>query len=131
MRISDWSSDVCSSDLPVRRTINMADNHAIAVEVIRKQPLHADDQRLVFGNSKTIVRQRCRDRAHTHADAAVIKTVAAIRNGVTDVRCDIVATDRRSEEPTSDLQSLMRNSYDGLCLYTKIITHINTTSYQI
>src|SRR3546814_10111304 len=34
--------------------------------------------------------------------------------------------DERSEENTSELQSLMRNSYAACCLQTKKLTHYNT-----
>src|SRR3546814_6151809 len=37
---------------------------------------------------------------------------------------------RRSEEHTSDLQSLMRSSYDVFCLKKKITKHVHKNSYQ-
>src|SRR3546814_12007995 len=54
MRISDWSSDVCSSDLPTGRTYHVYINperdmpaeafavHGLAEDFLRGQPLFAD-----------------------------------------------------------------------------------------
>src|SRR3546814_7035223 len=86
MRISDWSSDVCSSDL----------DREEAGTRIRRDELHADD-----GTR----RQAARPDGHLSR-----RLPAARRLG---------QRDPRSEEHTSELQSLMRNSYAVFCLKKK------------
>src|SRR3546814_9551651 len=112
MRISDWSSDVCSSDLDraeivlgldsgftqadegnevARRGVRITEGHGLALQVLeRLVGVHRPDEkhRIVaeiaigpFGGDKRL-------------DAAVAVDVGG-----------------RSEEHTSELQSLMRNSY--------------------
>src|SRR3546814_1573616 len=103
MRISDWSSDVCSSDLP------------ISVDVLRAQAFGAgdDDDQL-----------RLRDHAVKLKGAAVRNEVGRVAN---QRSCDEVgiahmlgvAAPLRSEEHTSELQSLMRISYAVFCLKKK------------
>src|SRR3546814_7095660 len=103
MRISDWSSDVCSSDLSVG-TGRMARD--------------AGDFR--------------RFMASPEADGAVLATAAALRQvrkmgegDSTDLlivglaATDYVGHGTRSEEHTSELQSLMRISYAVFCLKKK------------
>src|SRR3546814_8403723 len=94
MRISDWSSDVCSSDLlgnQGRRAFDMK------LEILDVVTAH-DDGRKLSG-------VRIADGADFFRD----------------LRADTV---KRSEEHTSELQSLMRISYAVFCLQTKKI--INT-----
>src|SRR3546814_9527181 len=94
MRISDWSSDVCSSDLSRR---------------LRQEPLQRNEFTVLFSLSiatyELIIRFGC---------------IAALQ--ITDDR-DGHGTPRsrnhRSEEHTSELQSLMRISYAVFCLKTK------------
>src|SRR3546814_3544631 len=88
MRISDWSSDVCSSDLPARRTL--VEPRGIAVAA----PMAPGVERLSpIGQPRTV------------------------RNGPTQSVQRRIA--RRSEEHTSELQSLMRVSYAVFCLKKK------------
>src|SRR3546814_9111098 len=117
MRISDWSSDVCSSDLG-GRCIDAFDELIVAVVV--KQDgvieLHA-----LFGAAQRM-----------HDDLAVgigvAQPQAAGRHGKDaaaapqDPRLDVL----RSEEHTSELQSLMRISYAVFCLKKKT-DNINMT----
>src|SRR3546814_3913897 len=91
MRISDWSSDVCSSDL------NHRQDHRIC-----KVPVPG-----IF--RPAIERAAVKARAHGET-----------RSFARDERRDRQA---RSEEHTSELQSLMRISYAVFCLKKK-------TSYQ-
>src|SRR3546814_4276374 len=97
MRISDWSSDVCSSDL--------------------------------FQIEQACGKKRCAcskadipffpDRSHTshagknHSSYPVFQLTQCL----SDRRCDMGG--RRSEEHTSELQSLMRISYAVVCLKKK------------
>src|SRR3546814_3872723 len=90
MRISDWSSDVCSSDL------------GAAGGVLRPRPAR-------FGN-----------RAH-ECEPALYRDQHRDLAAVPDRRGDDLC---RSEEHTSELQSLMRISYAVFCLTKKKQTSI-------
>src|SRR3546814_6110540 len=98
MRISDWSSDVCSSELAWRpaapRTDETDEHH-------RPEPAAADAQ---FDPRS--------------------EPGAAARRGP---RRDRRGRRRRSEEHTSELQSLMRISYAVFCLKKKKKQHQYTT----
>src|SRR3546814_8257171 len=119
MRISDWSSDVCSSDLAMaigagqktlRRTI---DETRIALgKAVRTQP-HAFERagaEILDHHVGAVDQPPRRDQAigalQDEADAAL---VAVEHREIT-----------RSEEHTSELQSLMRISYAVFCLKKKI-----------
>src|SRR3546814_5484173 len=97
MRISDWSSDVCSSDLIVER---------------RQKPA----QKFIRGNGVGPVDDLDERSVEINEQARAIEK----RRGWTrkDAR---IGTDRhqRSEEHTSELQSLMRISYAVFCLKKK------------
>src|SRR3546814_7576796 len=86
MRISDWSSDVCSSDL-----FNLLEGPIFLFAGKGCRTVHVD-----------VV-----DRIHDHAFEAISDDA---------LKLDTVA---RSEEHTSELQSLMRNSYAVFCLKKK------------
>src|SRR3546814_2808801 len=69
MRISDWSSDVCSSDLRIEETAGVDEHHvgagivgrqAVAVGTQFGQDAFAVDQRL--GAAEQIGRASCRER---------------------------------------------------------------------
>src|SRR3546814_4998665 len=101
MRISDWSSDVCSSDL---------DGASILVGVLTLVLIV-----IWIGDA-----QRCKgfhlQRLHRRGGRIVDMIIADEMERTVDdqVRCMI-----RSEEHTSELQSLMRISYAVFCLKTK------------
>src|SRR3546814_9335697 len=95
MRISDWSSDVCSSDLLQGGAVL----GAVAI-------LQVDEAETGHGQEG---RQRGKARALRRADLAI----AAVP-GDADQRQIL-----RSEEQTSELQSLMHNSYAVFCLIKK------------
>src|SRR3546814_2344901 len=104
MRISDWSSDVCSSDLSVDRLLTVA---------LRLEGLYR--------------------HASTHAAGVVIgdRPLDELVPLYRDPRSDMPVTQfnmkfveqaglvKRSEEHTSELQSLMRISYAVFCLKKK------------
>src|SRR3546814_2405081 len=97
MRISDWSSDVCSSDL-VRDESDRKDSVRVVIDVRRDV-----DPAIVLNKL----------RRHTQL--------------VTSFGMNAVCLDSRSEEHTSELQSLMRISYAVFCLKKKKKhTYINT-----
>src|SRR3546814_7197978 len=137
MRISDWSSDVCSSDLAVadiRRHVDNADAGAnvadgggrwfVAVAAvgtaIARDRRRADRARRAARRQHQPTQQQ-RDWFQVH--------------GVVSPK----AAHRRSEEQTSELQSLMRISYAVFCLkkkkqaqkHTKIQKTNNTNTYNM
>src|SRR3546814_8381232 len=103
MRISDWSSDVCSSDLgwPAPLAALLRASHRAAY--CPRQSAHAG------------IRARRRsvqsDRTHRPSRSSAACRVTPVMNG--EYRR------RRLEEHTSELQSLMRNSYAVFCLTKK------------
>src|SRR3546814_4535980 len=117
MRISDWSSDVCSSDL-VR-------DRADAVLAGRRTRLLpgaglSDAAGRRRGATRTLHRGHSPARgdggAHRNGGGAVV-CAGHDRAGGAAAGADRLA---RSEEHTSELQSLMRNSYAVFCLKKKI-----------
>src|SRR3546814_2610427 len=117
-RISDWSADVCSSDLkfesPLSTSIftnGSAGSAAVFGNRARNLSATKDAGQAVDGRTDY--------RAETSGLAATI----------TGSTGPITATiHNRSEEHTSELQSLMRNSYAVFCLTkkTKQIKPTNT-----
>src|SRR3546814_2188290 len=109
MRISDWSSDVCSSDL-VR---------AEAQQVVTQRPLEVQARRLAFvvPAADTAVARVAAFLDGRRAEESVVGAVAAddAARTVPGAAADGAA---RSEEHTSELQSLMRHSYAVFC-FTK------------
>src|SRR3546814_5588240 len=121
MRISDWSSDVCSSDLG-HRVQCVEDAHAARVEVLRGA-LAARALAQVVGRA-VLARQEPRGEAVVghHADVfgdAQVAQRAFEAGAVAEV---VFRLQHRSEEHTSELQSLMRISYAVFCLKKKKTT---------
>src|SRR3546814_5795635 len=119
MRISDWSSDVCSSDL-VGRELDRVPN-GLAPDEGRRFDL--------AGSLAEARGQACRDRRE---DAGTVEVLGHEIGSERDKKADqdlgaallaIVPADTglsacdapRSEEHTSELQSIMRNSYAVFC----------------
>src|SRR3546814_5376983 len=96
MRISDWSSDVCSSDLHVVNH-RCAENDATGLQA---QQAHAGQ--------------------HARGDADAGRD----HRRTEKQRLDLAVA--RSEEHTSELQSLMRISYAVFCLKKKTQQHERT-----
>src|SRR3546814_6411462 len=115
MRISDWSSDVCSSDL-----IQFA---ASVGEVGQQQSADADGRHqpdlavAMLAEHKRIDAARCdiEFSCQQCAQAAGIEQ----RARTDDSARGETGTIERSEEHTSELQSLMLISYDVFCLKKK------------
>src|SRR3546814_1868059 len=124
MRISDWSSDVCSSDLDDRRQAPQA----------RPQSAALHPQGRGHGRAVRADRRQGRDRR-----GAIGRAVPVAVHDVEEARFARTWRDRdplgppdqrrsslfkhlrgaRSEEHTSELQSLMRISYAVFCLKKK------------
>src|SRR3546814_5138401 len=102
MRISDWSSDVCSSDLRTAER-KLFGRHAMRAEHLQRRAIGF--LRIAFFELAILVRP-----ALTIGNDAV---VFALPERIDREDGRIVLG--RSEEHTSELQSLMRISYDVFC----------------
>src|SRR3546814_1305239 len=131
MRISDWSSDVCSADRLVERETRRGDAK-VSIHAQREQRLQVRAQRVPIDVSREresaelyvaqhqLAHRRRVQRERRQARRAVDEQRAAWRHGV-EARGQYLAAGRiaRSEEHTSELQSLMRSSYAVFCLKKK------------
>src|SRR3546814_5595699 len=135
MRISDWSSAVCSSDLgldvlsDVLRAVRLTgaiyfDIHAHAPWVAESPPVAAICGSVMPDFEHVICFHILMEGA-CWAQLAD-ESLPAIRLGVGDAVI-FAGGDARSEEHTSELQSLMRISYAVFCLQKK--TKNNTTNH--
>src|SRR3546814_3898239 len=137
MRISDWSSDVCSSDLRRKdrceiRQFQRQSGQACfrrkrqglfevmpnmdAVPVVGIARLHQ------IGFEAEFDRDGQRMRSARRSDPDACRRAAGKARGILHENVD-----QRSEEHTSELQSLMRISYAVFCLKKKNITHKRST----
>src|SRR3546814_8373542 len=126
MRISDWSSDVCSSDLPRRRLCCPGSRPVL-------ESYWCQSGSPCCGNS---VLCRCRSVRHLPClwvMMAALKIVwSTCRRGLASPalpKPPIMSAANlliRSEEHTSELQSLLRISYAVFCLKKKTKTTYNT-----
>src|SRR3546814_7987800 len=114
MRISDWSSDVCSSDLPGARGTGAE----------RRPPASAPEQETDPPSTWRPFVASCQRIARAGAANGWLFGVGPISDSVRaavpamrDGSCRGAAA--RSEEHTSELQSLMRISYAVYCLKKK------------
>src|SRR3546814_3900406 len=111
MRISDWSSDVCSSDLPERAAVAAA-GRAGATRARTGRRLRLQ-RRLPGVRGPGAGDRRGQDAGDAEAAGAA---GAGAAGGVGSVTAARRRRGRRSEEHTSELQSLMRISYAVFCL---------------
>src|SRR3546814_8408166 len=109
MRISDWSSDVCSSDLrrnhiarPPRRTLAPPTKSGPRYDEF----IQSDKVRVIDENGENL--------GVMYTKEAIEQTGSVGLNLV-----EVSPNADRSEEHTSELQSLMRNSYDVVCVKQK------------
>src|SRR3546814_3499236 len=134
MRISDWSSDVCSSDLDLAGARGAAREANAAWRRPAANPHHRlrRDRRRDPAHDPPLDRRRLGDKLC--ARPAVALAGAAARPLQRAVSWHPPASLRlqrsgRSEEHTSELQSLMRISYAVFCLKKKHKKH--TTNYML
>src|SRR3546814_10357001 len=106
MRISDWSSDVCSSDLVPHRLTPRPFCLLPRCEFDRPEPRSI--RRVEQQEMHAAVRQQQFDH----------QPIAVERHGA-DLAVGRQRFANRSEEHTSELQSLMRISYAVFCLKKK------------
>src|SRR3546814_3386646 len=120
MRISDWSSDVCSSDL----TAVKGASHFLRLDIaLRLQESHQarlfpairiDQGMQSFGQDTGYVfKQAAAGDMRQRTDSP------AMNKRQQRLHIDSGGSHQRSEEHTSELQSLMRNSYAVFCLKKK------------
>src|SRR3546814_4184943 len=128
MRISDWSSDVCSSDLVQAQRRHHAQADVAAADVAdvadrflqRSQALddladfHEQRMRLVGGDQAPAHQG---EQGEAELGLGVVQDLAD--RGLRNMQAARGGADRRSEEHTSELQSLMRISYAVFCLKKK------------
>src|SRR3546814_8602260 len=107
LRISDWSSDVCSSDLSTRSAAKG-----------KRGSGRAFSWSLLFWEGWTAV--------HTPPSPAAARNGSFRASGYHRR----TVTGPRSEEHTSELQSLMRISYAVFCLKKKKTPQITTNHHQ-
>src|SRR3546814_3458256 len=124
MRISDWSSDVCSSDLE-RQRADARDQIAVGDECAATAALAETEilQRDQHGDRETVVDRGIFDvgRGDPRLGEGGGARHPPGRPGDVDRAAVQVMTrlDGRSEEHTSELQSLLRTSYAVFCLNKK------------
>src|SRR3546814_9897047 len=119
MRISDWSSDVCSSDL-----LGLHQTRRIRHHLARHfQKGAADIQRIECFRRDDASSFRVRCLTFQEVPDELLAPFRDLRHGL---RVFYRVWQLRSAEPTSELQSLMRISYAVFCLkknkYEKICT---------
>src|SRR3546814_4530444 len=130
MRISDWSSDVCSSDLHLTRPA--AQRHLVDDGVLAGD---LDRHRIDIGRNGAAAECAPGGKGEHPRAGAKVKDVAERRSACGQPvehreaarrrrmlpRAERTSRfdQKRSEEHTSELQSLMRNSYAVFCLKKK------------
>src|SRR3546814_8613523 len=114
MRISDWSSDVCSSDLEMERRASALPNpvlrQAALTEITRRRGLE--------DRARTAREGELWDSAYTKLNSE--DPFTPLEKLLSPQELNLAKREnRRSEEHTSELQSLMRISYAVFCLKKK------------
>src|SRR3546814_6006677 len=120
MRISDWSSDVCSSDRSAQ-IFQVEQQQTLVIGVFEHQRqhrfLHVGQIEQTRQQHRTEVGNRCTHRMTAGAEHIPEHRWARSRRPTFNTDC--CRAFERSEEHTSELQSLMRTSYAVFCLKKK------------
>src|SRR3546814_3670923 len=115
MRISEWRSDVCSSDLPVTES-KVEDAAPVivasAVEPAAAEPAH---EAAAVESAESPEKPAKEPTPQFRASAPAADYLKLFEQATAQQQAD------RSEEHTSELQSLMRISYAVFCLKKKNI----------
>src|SRR3546814_2636280 len=139
MRISDWSSDVCSSDLHVvdqAMFVDDADRVELRLEfglehffeqILEAAVIGLEDRVLGRQIHRPLAREAIVEAGACEVADRIVEIVHAHRDArrgelehlLVDPRAVLAFEHHRSEEHTSELQSLMRTSYAVLCLKKK------------
>src|SRR3546814_3340280 len=115
MRVSDWSSDVCSSDL-----------QWLWYSLLKARPT---SPRVRFDEEVSAMSNRRRSTTEAEVEFYLRGPDGHSIKVMTRPSSDRMAM--RSEEHTSELQSLMRISYAVFCLKQKNTKNITTQAYDI
>src|SRR3546814_7615965 len=110
MRISDWSSDVCSSDLVKGESAFSRGN----VRLVTRFFVLRGSKSVAACNPRRLVRRRCKLGRRQRREFVRLGPFDG-----DDRRQQRPGQHLRSEEHTSELQSLMRISYAVFCLKKK------------
>src|SRR3546814_5404560 len=121
MRISDWSSDVCSSDLLGAQHVDRGRAvacHQHLVIVVRPAQLALEPQIILDDQQFARSLHAASPSAATRRRAAgsVTRKRVPSPSRLATLTSPPIAAVSRSEEHTSELQSLMRISYAVFCL---------------
>src|SRR3546814_6604277 len=120
MRISDWSSDVCSSDLGAdHRAVSVHQPHLVAADDGQPEPVPACDclqhqgDQLLAGLYEPGWNVGLREQRSALPQQCAVYRPASLCTRRVLRCCELFhpGLGSRSEEHTSELQSLMRNSY--------------------
>src|SRR3546814_1724339 len=119
MRISDWSSDVCSSDL--QRQINYTRSNEseadrIGIRTMARSGYDPEAMAQMFERMQALERSNQGGAKQRTPDYLRSHPVTTTRIAEAKTRA---AKMERSEEHTTELQSLMRISYAVFCLDKK------------
>src|SRR3546814_3305980 len=109
MRISDLSSDVCSSDLALSRSLSLKAAQPRYEAFLELVPAHIAQRARTLTGQPLARALSLWEKARDLAASAVPLSLDP----------QSVVFELRSEEHTSELQSLMRNSYAVFCLKKK------------
>src|SRR3546814_4675257 len=124
MRISDWISDVCSSDLPAP-TDGLAHDGLVELQLRPVEQICEVQELQVYGACSTMLKARGVGRTR-HLQAQLLRLVNQPHHVGTEKHLVLLVDDHavgtaalliefveyiRSEAHTSELQSLMRTSY--------------------
>src|SRR3546814_1887780 len=111
MRISDWSSDVCSSDLQRRKRVFLVASGGDDLD-----PAEVPFERAGLLGDSSAGRAPWQEAAHDAGPGAEAAGACAGLAGFAGLKQPYGKVTTRSEEHTSELQSLMRISYAVFCL---------------
>src|SRR3546814_2215097 len=113
MRISDWSSDVCSSDLSISADHRLEDREGGA-QTPQRHPHLVQRARVPASEQQRLIQPKL-----PHAALGDMPERISRRHPGGELHQLSLDHRRRSEEHTSELQSLMRISYAVFCLKKK------------
>src|SRR3546814_5440349 len=132
MRISDWSSYVCSSDLgglltadseALKRVNGMGETSIAALKIAQAAALRLIKSQVrdqpVLSSWQALLDYLRADMAHMTVERVRVLHLNSRNMLIRDENMGDGSIDQRSEEHTSELQSLMRISYAVFCLKKK------------
>src|SRR3546814_8369126 len=116
MRISDWSSDVCSSDLIDAARQGRPDQlKPRRTRQVIERSIFSEEHEMWRESVRKFVEREIVPYHDEWGKEGIVPLELWLKAGAEGMLCSTV----RSEEHTSELQSLMRTSYDDFCLNEK------------